>query len=148
MRINVNYSLKYSFNFKPKICQLKNAVNLVDNKIYCKNFIYFILFVECFFKKNCFNKYSMYIYKKSRAIQSILRAPNKHKKAQFHLKQERYFCILRFSLIHTLNFCSLSRVLFFIKNMHKILWFFESSLISLRMKRIRISVPLSHICEL
>lgn len=140
--------LKYSFNFKPKICQLKNAISFIDNKIYCKNFIYFILFVECFFKKNCFSKYSMYIYKKSRTIQSILRAPNKHKKAQFHLKQERYFCILRFSLNYTLNFCSLNKVLFFVKNMHKILWFFESSLISLRVKRIRVSIPLSCVCEL
>lgn len=143
--------LKYSFNFKPKFLNVVNTSNSIktNSKLYCKNFIYFILFLEYFFRKNrIFTDYSVIVLKKISKLQPILRAPNKHKKAQVHLKLERFYCKLlfkyNFNLVHLNN----ANIIFFIKFFSSSIWFFESSLISLRMKRFNVSIPLKNICEL
>ncbi len=148
MTINIKCNLKYSFNFKPRFLNISNVTTALNSRIYCKNLIYFILFLEYFLKRSQFKDYSLYIQKQMKKNQPILRAPNKHKKAQVHLKLERYFCILTFN--YSLNLVNLDkRILFFlISAINNSFWFFESSLISLRVKKFIVNVPIKKLCEL
>jgi len=91
LNLSINCILKYTFNFKPKLFNINSLNSSINSKLYCKNFIYFMLFVEYFLKKNSLKNYKICIFKRNKSCQSVLRAPNKYKKAQVHLKIERFF---------------------------------------------------------
>lgn len=148
MNINIKCSLKYSLNFKPRFLNISNVSASTNSKIYCKNLIYFILFLEYFLKKNQIKSYSMYVQKKIKRNQPILRAPNKHKKAQVHLMLERYYCILSFQYNLSLTTLSINTIYFLVALLNKSFWFFESSLVNLRVKKFFVSLPIKKICEL
>lgn len=116
MNITIRCSLKYSLNFKPRFLNINNANAAINSKLYCKNLIYFILFLEYFLKKNQIKSYKMYVQKKIKRIQPILRAPNKHKKAQVHLMLERYYCILSFQYNLTISALD-TRIIYFLVNL-------------------------------
>jgi hypothetical protein len=88
-------------NFNPQVINSKNILSQNKiNRIYCKNFIFTILFFEFFnstFSKNFLPyNYNINITKKRKHVGSILRAPYKNKIAQFSLGLYRYYLNLSF----------------------------------------------------
>lgn len=88
-------------NFNPQVINSRNILSKnKSNRIYCKNFIFTILFFDFFnstFSKNFLPyKYNLHITKKRKHVGSILRAPYKNKIAQFSLGLYRYFLNLSF----------------------------------------------------
>ncbi len=148
MNIRIKCNLKYSLNFKPKLVNSEVANTMTSSKIYCKNLIYFVLFLEYFFKKNQFKHYRLYVQKRVNQLQSVLRAPNKHKKAQVHLKIERYFCIVSFVYEVHLKKFDVSTVYFLVNYLNDSFWFFESSLAYLKSKKFVVYYPIKQLCEL
>ena len=142
MNINMEINLKYLLNFKPKLSNLTNLSN-INNKIYCKNLLVFLIFLEFFLKKNkYFLNINLRVYKKKRKLNSFLRAHNKHKKAQISLCVERYYLLLKFNF----SFFLLSNMVYnlpiFIFNLLDSINFFESTLVLMKTKKIIFSLPL------
>lgn len=145
MNINLEINLKYLLNFKPKLSSHASTyLNVIDNnKIYCKNLLIFIIFLEFFLKKNkYFLNINLITFKKKTKLNSFLRAPNKHKKAQIALSVERYYLLLRFNFILFLTPKIFYKLPIFLLNLLNSLTFFESTLMSMKTKKIIYKVPL------
>nr|YP_740737.1 Ymf59 [Tetrahymena malaccensis]ABI51646.1 Ymf59 [Tetrahymena malaccensis] len=101
MNNKIYVNIKYKMNFNPQIINTKNILSKNKiNKIYCKNFIFTILFFDffnsTFSKKFLPYNYSFHITKQRKHVGSILRAPYKNKIAQFSLGLYRYYLNLSF----------------------------------------------------
>lgn len=146
MNINLEINLKYLLNFKPKLDNTSSLVVDSKNKIYCKNLLIFIVFLEYFFKKNkYFSNIKLVTFKKKKKLNSFLRAPNKHKKAQISLCVERYYLLIRFKFTFFLLKDFIKKVSCFVFNLLKSIDFFESTLVSMKTKKIIYSLPLKFI---
>lgn len=115
--------------------------NLNVNKIYAKYFLYMLGLIEISNSKNeIFRsnvKSSFFILKKIKKNIQVLRSPNRHKKAQFHIAKKNY--ILNSSISIKLNKYTSDIVCMEIINLVYLNFFnFESSLICL--KNIRINL--------
>jgi len=102
-----------------------NKIN--DSKIYVKHILYLISLLElnnnCKTVKLVLNKNKI-VFKKNKNKIQILRSPNRHKKAQFHICKRFYFLVSYFQI-------SWSKInlnnLYLINYINKILLSFESS---------------------
>ena len=77
-----------------------------------------MLFVEYFLKKNSLKNYKICIFKRNKSCQSVLRAPNKYKKAQVHLKIERFFFLVKFDFLLNLAELNLNILIYLIKKLN------------------------------
>jgi len=131
------------YNFKPKILNV-NTVLKSNNKIYCKNLLMFILFLESFSNNKInINNVNISFYKKLKKLPSFLRAPNRYKKASVSLKLERYFLFLRFQfdILFKKDYFSFKTFLVLINFLNNSFNFFESSLIYMKSKKIIVKLP-------
>lgn len=107
------------------------------NKIYVKHFIYLVSLMELNKNHSNFNiklKKNNFIFKKNFKKTQILRSPNRHKIAQFHVSRKNFILISSIDLlISSLKI----NVVFLIKFLKKILISFESS--SIFVKNIKIN---------
>ena len=131
-------------NIKPILIKTKN--NKINKyKIFSKNFIFIILFLE--FIKNINNnvKCNYFVFKKRKHIGSFLRAPYKNKIAQFSLGLIRYFLIVKFNILLFYKiFCSNKNI--FNNNINLLLKsykYFESTLITQVYRLIRIPISIN-----
>ncbi len=146
MNINLEVNLKYLLNFKPKLGNTSNFFASHNNKIYCKNLLIFIIFLEFFLKKNkYFLNVNLVTYKKKKKLNSFLRAPNKHKKAQISLCVERYYLLVKFNFIFFVNNIMIFNLPIFIFYLINSINFFESTLMSMKTKKIIYKIPLKKI---
>lgn len=129
-------------NYKPNSLNLK-SFRLKPYKIFCKNFIFIVLFFD-FFKSTSTKAHNMKLlfFKKRTHIGSILRAPYKNKSAQFGLGLIRYY--LFFSIkIPLNNILYLNSKKQFNTNFKKLITsysYFESTLITQIYRAIKIPI--------
>jgi hypothetical protein len=134
--------LKYSLNFKPKFNNIFIILN--NNKIYCKNFFFFLLFLEFFIKNINYNININFIKKKTH-IQQLLRAPNRYKKAQLSLISIKYYFVISLNFLFNININNLYVFKFITIFFNTFLIFFESTLITLKLKKFIFNVPLNNL---
>lgn len=133
-------------NFKPKILNFDN-LSKYNTKIYCKNLLMFILFLEQFSKnKSTINFIKFVILKKKKRLSSFLRAPNRYKKASISLKLERYFFFLtlKFDFFLKKELFNINMFYLLIVFLESSFNFFESSLIYMKKKKILITFPINN----
>lgn len=130
-------------NFKPKFNNTKLNLTGITNKLYCKNLLIFIIFLEFFLKNN--NNYFLNVklstLKKKSKLNSFLRAPNKHKKAQVALSIERYYLYLKFTFFCNIQSNMLYKLPLFFYTLLNSINFFESTLMSMKTKKLTYVVP-------
>ena len=145
MNINVIINLKYLLNFRPKLDSLTNLI-VENNKIYCKNLLIFLIFLEFFLKKNkYFLNVTLSTLQKKYKLNSFLRAPNKHKKAQISLCANRYYLFLKFNFLFLLPNGAVHRLPIFFYNLLESMNFFESTLVLMKTKKITFKLPLKNV---
>lgn len=143
MKKNINNKIKlkliYQTSYKPlnDLRRGKQKKN-ISKKIYYKNYIYLYLILQ-FFKNILSNlSFKFYFFKKKNYFRNILRAPNRHKKAQTKLAFVYYYGILTLTF-DTFNFNSnFNFNLYFIyfNFLNQFFNFFESNLLILQKKQI------------
>lgn len=120
----VSFTLKYYFYYKPLLNNKK-----ISNKIFLKNFLFILLFLEYFNSKKNFKIF--YLFKKSQKNQnkmSIIRSPQRNKNSQIKLKVEQYCVSIIISFVSNITYFSFNQFKFFKDNFP----FFESSLFFLK----------------
>jgi hypothetical protein len=103
-----------------------------------------MIFLEFFLKKHkYFSNIKIVTWKKKTILNPFLRAPNKHKKAQISLCDEKYYLLLRISFLFKLNnSIHIYKLPIFFFNLLKSINFFESTLVSMKVKKIKYTIPL------
>jgi hypothetical protein len=143
LNINLEINLRYLLNFKPKLGNISNLAVNSNNKIYCKNLLIFIIFLEFFLKKNkYFLNVNLKTFKRKKKLNSFLRAPNKHKKAQISLCTERYYLLVKFNFTFFCNDKMILNLPIFIFYLIDSINFFESTLMLMKTKKIYYQIPL------
>lgn len=108
-----------------------------DNKIYVKHFIYLISLIELnneYHNIKIILKKNHFIFKKKTKKVQVLRSPNRHKVAQFHVSRRNFFLLSSIQLIiPKVN----TNIFFLINYFNKTLLSFESS--SIFIKNIKIN---------
>lgn len=130
---NLRISLQYVTNFQPnsnieKIAKVTNKGVFKNNKIFCKNFIIFIILIKQLFGKKTPTIFIKPSYKNT---YNILRAPYKNKISKHQICLSRFFIVVSFKVrfnmfinIDNLNY--LFGVINFLKNFYS---FFETNII-------------------
>jgi len=140
--LKVTQEIVYLLNYKPLLNFKKELKNI--NLIYCKNFFLFFLLLENMFILNNKKKMKLTIKKKNKYLTSLLRAPNKYKKAQIKIELIRYEIIFTFSFFYNLDFISnnfnLKYLLYFINFFFNFFLFFESTLFFLKKKKFKVKL--------
>jgi len=105
--LKITQEINYILNYKP-LLNFKKELNSI-NFIYCKNFFLFFLLLESLLKLNkkklnIKNNISLIITKNKKFLnKSILRAPNKYKKAQIKIELIRYNIIFKINSFYNIN---------------------------------------------
>ncbi len=107
--IKINFL--YYLNYSPIVFRLK-----INKYVFCKNFYFLVLFFF-FFSYFCQNNILFFLKKKKKKVNSILKSPNRHKKAQLSLTSSFYVFRIEVSLIF-------KKFLFFFKNFNFFFFFF------------------------
>lgn len=101
---NITYLFNLTTNFKPQDLEKFNNTNIFINKnknhnkrIICRNFFLFILLIK-YNKNKIFSKSSFFIKPLKRNLQTILRAPYRHKLTRHQLTLIRYNIICKIVL--------------------------------------------------
>ena len=140
--MKVTQEIVYLLNYKPLLNFKKELKNI--SLIYCKNFFLFFLLLENMFILNNKKKMKLTIKKKNKYLTSLLRAPNKYKKAQIKIELIRYEIIFTFSFFYNLDFISnnfnLKYLLYFINFFFNFFLFFESTLFFLKKKKFKVKL--------
>jgi hypothetical protein len=134
--INFDKTLKLSFhyvtNFQPNsnietITKVNNKGVVKNNKIFCKNFIIFIILIRRLFKKKTPTVFIKPTYKNT---YNILRAPYKNKISKHQICLSRFFIVVSFKLkfSNKLNLSNLASVFFLVKFLKKFYSFFETNI--------------------
>lgn len=146
----ISKELHYTLNYKPFLGLKRDIRN--ENLIYCKNFFLFFLILDNMLlnpgvkKKN----YSLKINKIKKYSNSFLRAPNKYKKAQVKVTLVRYNVIFEcFRKYEIPNAVVTETILFnFINFLFNFINFFESTLFTLKKKKIKLKLSPNHLRKL
>lgn len=136
----INKELRYTLNYKPFIGLNKDIKN--NNLIYCKNFFLFFLIIDNFLTTSSKKNYKLRIFKRKNYSASLLRAPNKYKKAQIKIALIRYFIIFNCYKYYQLPKINMNcDFLFnFVNFLFNFVNFFESTLFTLKRKKISIKL--------
>jgi hypothetical protein len=137
LKFDVSLKLFYSSNYKPNLFK-SLSVNTENQKIFCRNFFFFLLFIEYFFlNKLHFLKCRLFIKKSNKTLSPIIRAPSRYKKAQFKVIKNVYNIVVSCSYSQFFKLSSNRLSFFYLLNKYlKLLNFFESSIIFLKKKKI------------
>jgi len=129
---SLSISLHYVTNFQPNsnietLTKVNNKGVVKNNKIFCKNFIIFIVLIKRLFKKKTPTVFIKPTYKNT---YNILRAPYKNKISKHQVCLSRFFIVVSFKLkfsetILLSNITSLFFVLNFLKKFYS---FFETNI--------------------
>lgn len=132
MYSNIHISLQYITNFQPnsniEVLTKVNSSGIVkNNKIFCKNFIIFIILMRRLFGKNTPTVFIKPTYSNT---YNILRAPYKNKISKHQISLSRFFIVVKFKLklfnnIFLKNFTNLFNIIKFLKNFYS---FFETNI--------------------
>ena len=110
--MKITQEINYILNYKP-LLNFKKEINSI-NFVYCKNFFLFFLLFENLLKLNnkkldIKNNTSLIIKKNKKFLnKSLLRAPNKYKKAQIKIELIRYSIIFRIKSFY--NFSNINNI--------------------------------------
>jgi len=110
--LKITQEINYILNYKP-LLNFKKEINSI-NFVYCKNFFLFFLLFENLLKLNnkkldIKNNTSLIIKKNKKFLnKSLLRAPNKYKKAQIKIELIRYSIIFRIKSFY--NFSNINNI--------------------------------------
>ena len=85
----VNLKIKYNSNFKIHNNLFKNKIKLKNNKIFCKNFIFFIILLKYYCKKDFFLT-TLFLNKKNKKSYTLLRPPYRHKLSRHQFSINRF----------------------------------------------------------
>ena len=129
---NFKISLQYVTNFQPN-SNLENSVKVTNkgvfknNKIFCKNFIIFIILIRKLFSKKTPTVFIKPTYKNT---YNILRAPYKNKISKHQVCLSRFFIVVCFNLnfskfIEITNINSIFIIFNFLKTSYS---FFETNI--------------------
>lgn len=138
--MKITQEINYLLNYKPLLNFKKEIKNI--NLIYCKNFFLFFLLFETLLKLNKISKknMSLTIMKDKKYLnKSLLRAPNKYKKAQIKLELIRYKIKFKFNFFYNIFFIrnvNLNFLIYFINFFFYSILFFESTLFFLKKKKV------------
>jgi len=113
IKIKLNYISNFNFNIS------KN--NVLKKKIFCKNFIIFLMFLN-FFNKN---KVSIMYKPKLRKSFDVLRAPYRFKMSKNQLYFSRFHIVVSFFFIKNINIISNYNLIYFYSNILKFFQKFE-----------------------
>lgn len=129
--------LKYQTSYKPlnNFKNNKQTVN-ISKKIYLKNFIYIYLILNFLKDDLKLINFKFFFKKNKQYFKNILRAPNRHKKAQTKLMFLYYSATLKLTLQNSLiDFVHLKQIFILFLYLNEFFSFFESSLLSLQRKQ-------------
>ena len=141
--MKITQEINYILNYKP-LLNFKKEINSI-NFVYCKNFFLFFLLFENLLKLNnkkldIKNNTSLIIKKNKKFLnKSLLRAPNKYKKAQIKIELIRYSIIFRIKSFYNfsnINNIDIKMIIYFINFFFYSILFFESPLFFLKKKKI------------
>lgn len=127
--------LKFVANYKPVFFAQKNSIK--STKLYCRYFIFLALFLEYFFKNINFS-YKIYFFKKTKHMNSILKAPHHYKIAQTKFQKTKFFFIVNLLIFQNCSFWCFFNFI----NIFNSFFFFNSSLINIFNKQIKSSQKL------
>lgn len=144
----INKELCYTLNYKPFLGLNKNIKN--NNLIYCKNFFLFFLIIDNLLTSSNKKNYKLRIFKRKKYSASLLRAPNKYKKAQIKITLVRYFIIFNCRKYYQLPQLDMNyNFLFnFVNFLFNFVNFFESTLFTLKRKKISVKLDPKHYINL
>lgn len=127
-----NTTLKDDFNFE--------IYNNKTNKILCKNFIIFVIFMKYINNKNNKNIITFFIKPYCRYLLTMLRPPYRHKISRHQLTFSRYFIIftIKIPLSDLIMINNLNQLVFFFKNLRNLYVFFETNICLQHQSRITI----------
>ena len=125
-------SLQYVTNFQPNsnielLTKVTNKGIFKNNKIFCKNFIIFIILLRRMMKTSTPTVFIKPTYKNT---YNILRAPYKNKISKHQICLSRFYMNVSFNLQLTdfLLFKNIGAVLFFLKKLKNFYSFFETNI--------------------
>lgn len=125
-------SLHYVTNFQPNsnietLSKVTNKGVFKNNKIFCKNFIIFIILIKQLFKKT---SPVVFIKPKYSNTYNILRAPYKNKISKHQICLSRYFIVVSFKLKFNHHFLvdNLNSLFFFFNFLKRFYSFFETNI--------------------
>lgn len=134
--------------FVPKLTKFSEIRNKYDNstKLNCKHFFFFYLFLEYFFLNYLVSSSkiihsNLTIHKANKKVISVLRAPNKYKKAQIKINLARYKIVFKTSIEYNTELAyNLNYILYFTNFFFSMLSFFETTLFFLKKKELSLIV--------
>jgi hypothetical protein len=113
IKVNLNYTSNFNVNI--------SSNNLLKKKIFCKNFIIFLMFLN-FFKKNNISVFFKPIFKRSF---DILKAPYRFKMSKNQLYFSRFDILISFFFNKHILVSNHKNILFFYKYILKFFLNFE-----------------------
>lgn len=128
---NLNISINYITNFKPSSQISENFTFSYKNKkntIICKNFLAFMYLINYLQKKK--NNIKIFLKPTSSNLETLLRAPYRHKISRHQITFSRYFFLITFKipLNFTVNVVNFNQLIFFINELKWYFIFFESNI--------------------
>lgn len=123
----ININITYVSNFKPTVNINKNFNFNYKNRIACKNFILFMLFLKKFFK----NKNVLFFVKPLKNSNlTLLRSPYRHKLTRHQLTFSRFYFLLKliFPLKQNIVVNTNSQLVDMINELNKFLKSFETNI--------------------
>jgi hypothetical protein len=128
---NLNISINYITNFKPSNHISENFTFSYKNKkniIICKNFLAFMYLINHLQKKN--NNIKVFLKPTSSSLETLLRAPYRHKISRHQITFSRYYFVISFKVPLKFNVFinNFDQLFFLIKELKNYFVFFETNI--------------------
>ena len=128
---NINISINYITNFKPNTQISENFTFSYKNKkniVICKNFLAFMYLINHLQKKK--NNIKIFLKPTNSSLETLLRAPYRHKISRHQITFSRYFFLISFKIPFnfTIHINNTNQLFFFINELKRYFIFFESNI--------------------